>query len=86
MFQDSGLKEINEGSLILIFNLYFLVLEYEAYLDGKGRTNHSFVLLNSDKVVSWYTTHSLIDIINISGDYNDQEKCSEIKKNKMSVM
>ena len=79
MFQDSDLKEINEGSLILIFNLYFLVLEYEFYLDGKGRPNHSFVLLNSDKVVSWYTSQSLKDIINISGDYNDKAKNRKIK-------
>ncbi len=79
MFQDSDLKEINEGSLILIFNLYFLVLEYEFYLDGKGRPNHSFVLLNSDKVVSWYTSQSLKDIINISGDYNEKAKNRKIK-------
>ena len=79
MFQDLDLKEINEGSLVSIFDLYFLVLEYDFYLDGKGRPSHSFVLLNSDKVVSWYTSHSLKDIINISGDYNDQTKSREIK-------
>jgi len=86
MFQDLDLKEINEGSLVSIFSLYFLVLEYDFYLDGKGRPNHSFVLLNSDKVVSWYTSYSLEDIINISGDYNDQKKSKQIKQNKMSDM
>lgn len=86
MFQDLDLKKIDEGCLVLIFNLYFLVLEYEFYLDRKGREVHSFVLLNSDKVVSWYTTHNLKDIINVSGGYNVQKKSREIKKNKMSVM
>ena len=79
MFQDLGLKEISEGSLVLIFNLYFLVLEYDFYLDSKGKPNHTFVLLNSDKCVSWYTNHSLEDIVNISGDYNAQNKIREVK-------
>ena len=79
MFQDLDLKEISEGSLVLIFNLYFLVLEYDFYLDSKGMPNHTFVLLNSDKCVSWYTNHSLKDIVNISGDYNAQNKNREAK-------
>ena len=74
MFQNSDSKEISEGSLVLIFNLYFLVLEYDFYLDAKGKTNHSFVILGTDKVVSWYSSHDLEDIVNISGDYNEQRK------------
>ena len=78
MFQNLDLKEISEGSLILRKDLQnkecFLVLEYDFYLDAKGKPNHSFVMLSTDKVISWYSPHDLEDIINISGDYNEQRK------------
>ena len=78
MFHNLDLKEINEGSLILRKDLpnggYFLVLEYDFYLDAKGKPNHSFVILDTDKVISWYSSHDLRDIINISGDYDEQRK------------
>lgn len=79
MFQNLDSKEINEGSLISIFNLYFLVLEYDFYESKGKKPNHSFVLLNSDKVISWYYADNLDDIINLSGDYNEQSKNNEIK-------
>lgn len=79
MFQSLDLKEINEGSLISIFNLIFLVLEYDFYLDSKSRQTHTFVLLHADKVISWYSSHNLNDIINISGDYNEQNKSKNPK-------
>ena len=78
MFQNLDLKEISEGSLILRKDLQneecFLVLEYDFYLDAKGKPNHSFVMLSADKIISWYSSHNLKDIINISGDYNEQRK------------
>ena len=76
MFQNLDLEEISEGSLILRKEnmSYYLVLEYDFYLDAKGKTNHSFVMLDSDKIISWYSSHDLEDIINISGDYNEQRK------------
>ena len=78
MFQNLDLKEISEGSLISRKDLpnggCFLVLEYDFYLDAKGKPNHSFIILSADKVVSWYSSHDLEDIINVSGDYNEQRK------------
>ncbi len=76
MFQNLDLKEINEGSLILKKEnmSYYLVLDYEFYLDAKGKPNHSFIILDSNKEISWYSSHDLKDIINVSGDYNEQRK------------
>tara|TARA_Y100000287_G_C13980963_1_gene238071 strand:+ start:21 stop:248 length:228 start_codon:yes stop_codon:yes gene_type:complete len=75
MSQNLDLKEISEGSLILRKDLphrgYFLVLEYDFYLDAKGKTNHIFITLSADKIISWYSSHDLEDIINITGDYNE---------------
>ena len=66
MTQNSDSKKIDEGSLVLIFDLFFLVLEYEFYLDNKGKPNHTFILLNSDKVISWYSSDTLEDIVILS--------------------
>lgn len=76
MFQNLDLKEISEGSLILKKEnmSYCLVLDYDFYLDAKGRPNHSFVILDSNKEIYWYSSHDLKDIINISGDYDEQRK------------
>ena len=76
MFQNLDLKEISEGSLILKKEnmSYYLVLDYDFYLDAKGKPNHSFVILDSNKAISWYSSHDLKDIINISGDYDEQRK------------
>jgi len=76
MFQNLDLKVISEGSLILKKDCmsYFLVLEYDFYLDAKGKPNHSFIILGTDKVISWYSSHDLEDIVNLSGDYNEQRK------------
>ena len=73
MFQNLDLKEISEGSLILKKEnmSYYLVLDYDFYLDAKGKPNHSFVILDSNKEISWYSSHDLKDIVNISGDYNE---------------
>ena len=76
MFQSLDLKLISEGSLILKkeSKTYYLVLEYDFYLDAKGKPNHSFIMLDEDKVISWYSSHDLEDIVNVSGDYNEQRK------------
>ena len=64
-----------KGIKIYAFHGHF---EEEKKLGGHFIVNLE-IGFNSDKVVSWYTTHSLEDIINISGDYNDQKKIREIK-------
>ena len=76
MFQNLDLKEISEGSLILKKENMscYLVLDYDFYLDAKGKPNHSFVILDSNKEISWYSPHDLKDIINISGDYDEQRQ------------
>ena len=76
MFQNLDSKEISEGSLIFKKEnmSYYLVLDYDFYLDAKGKPNHSFVILGSNKEISWYSPHDLEDIINVSGDYNEQTK------------
>ena len=76
MFQSLDLKLISEGSLILKKEsmTYYLVLEYDFYLDAKGNPNHSFVMLDINKVITWYSSHDLEDIVNVSGDYNEQRK------------
>ena len=86
MIQNLDSTIIDEGSLVLIFNLLFLVLEYDFYLDGKGRPNHTFILLNSDKVISWYNSHDLNDIVILSGDYKDEQRNKKAKENSVCYM
>ena len=76
MFQNLDLKVISEGPLILKKECmsYFLALEYDFYVDIKGKTNHNFIVLGTDKAISWYFSHDLKDIVNLSGDYNEQRK------------
>lgn len=66
MIQNLDLKIINKGSLVSIFNLLFLILEYDFYLDEKGRRNHVFILLHADKNISCYNSHDINNIVILS--------------------
>ena len=86
MTQSLDTTKIGEGTLILIYNLYYLVLEYDFYLDVKGKSSHTFILLNSDKNISWYNASDLDDIVILSGDYKDGQRNKKSKENNMCYM